>query len=67
MIAMIHLLNTKRIIDGFPSNDENMNMMSFVGIYTLYNLPGGNPEAIQLWLFPLSLMREANLWLGELP
>lgn len=49
--STIHLLNLKRVFIGLPTNDENMHMMNFLGIYTFYNIPKFNEEAIRIRLF----------------
>lgn len=43
----------------------NMHLDNFIGICTSYTTPGVDQEAIELRLFPFSLIGEALLWLGE--
>lgn len=64
--TMIQLLNLKEVFAALPINDAKMYLMNFIGIFTLYILPMVSQEAIQLRLFPFSLIEEANLRLGEL-
>lgn len=64
---MIQLLNLKGVFISLPTDDANMYIINFVRIFTLYNLPEVSQKAIRLRLFLFSLMREATLWLDELP
>lgn len=66
MNVMIYLLNLKRVFAGLLINGENIHVMNFIGICTLYNVPEVSQKEIKLSLFSFSLIREATLWLAEL-
>lgn len=64
--TMLHLLNLKGKFSGLATNDANMNMMKFMGIWMFYNLSKVSQKVIILLLFPFSLTKKAILWLTEL-
>lgn len=66
MSVIIQLLNLKGVFSCLPTDDEDIHLINFDGIYTLYNLPRVSQEFICLRLFPFSLIGEATLWLGEM-
>lgn len=64
---MIRLVNLKGLFTGMPSDNANMHIINFFGIYTSYNLLWVSWEAMRLRIFPFFLTGKGTLWLGELP
>lgn len=55
--AMVHLLNLKEVLSSLPTNDANMYVINFIGIYTCHNLLRVSQKVIRLRLFPFSYGR----------
>ncbi|KAF3674437.1 hypothetical protein FXO37_06399 [Capsicum annuum] len=64
--TMIQLLHIKGLFGGLLGDDPNMYLVNFVTICKSFDNLGVGQNAILLCLFPLSLSREATLWLNKL-
>ena len=51
---------------GFPSEDPNAHLASFLDICDTFRINGVSSDAIRLRLFPFSLRDKAKLWLSSL-
>ena len=63
---MIQLLNLKGLFGGIPGDDPNLHLVNFVTICKSFDNPGVGQNTVRLRLFPLSLSREAIIWMNEL-
>lgn len=63
---MIQLLHLKGLFSGLLRDDLNRYLVNFVTICKSFNNPGVGKNTIHLYLFSLSLSREATLWLNQL-
>lgn len=62
---MIQLLNLKGVFSGVETDDANLYLANFTGIFTSYTILGVDQKALRLRLFPFLLTGEVSLWLGE--
>jgi len=63
----LHLLQMRGLYGGLDHEDPHEHVRNFIEVCSPFSLKGVLQESIRLWLFPLSLMGEANKWLTELP
>ncbi|XP_059310579.1 uncharacterized protein LOC132061921 [Lycium ferocissimum] len=65
--TMLHLLNTKGLFGGLPTDDPNRHLKNFLGVCTTNVHPNVSVETVRLRLFPFSLTGEATVWFDDLP
>ncbi|XP_022858334.1 uncharacterized protein LOC111379224 [Olea europaea var. sylvestris] len=66
-LAILQMIQTSIQFHGFPSDDPNAHIASFLEVCDTFKQNGVTDDAIRLWLFPFSLRDRAKSWLNALP